>query len=134
MFYQNENVKAKVILGKETIWATKKEIVKIFNTTSKNINSHIQNIFKESEFEEFLTLRDFLKVPIGDNLPIPSIQKYYNFDAILSVGYRVNLQSTKQFRVWGDNAIKEKNSNQIIIRNIINLTKVKKIFPFLIKL
>ena len=75
LFYQNENVKAELILGKETIWATKKEIAKIFNTNSKNINSHIQNIFKESKFEEFLTLRVFLK---SQSATICQFQAYKN--------------------------------------------------------
>ena len=70
----------------------------LFQTTSQNITSHLKNIFEEGELDEKATCKDFLQVQIEGSREVKRKQKYYNLDAIISVGYRIKSSVATKFR------------------------------------
>lgn len=87
-------------LENETVWLTQKLIAELFQTTPQNITTHLKNIFEEGELQEDATCKDFLQVRIEGNREIKRNQKFYNLDAIISVGYRVKSHVATKFRIW----------------------------------
>jgi len=84
----------------ETLWLTQKQISELFQTTVPNINLHLKNIFDEKELSEEATIKDFLIVRQEGNRQVERLQKHYNLDAILSVGYRIAPKIATEFRQW----------------------------------
>ena len=109
LIYQapNGNIKIDVHLENETVWLTQKLMAELFNTTVPNINMHLKSIYKEGELEEKATIKDFLIVQKEGNREISRKQKFYNLDAIISVGYRIKSQTATQFRIWATKTLKE---------------------------
>lgn len=85
-----------------TIWATQSQIAELFNTTKQNISLHVNNCFKEGELDKNSVVKDFLTTAAdGKNYKV----KYYNLDAIISVGYRVNSKKATDFRIWATSVL-----------------------------
>ena len=98
------DVKVEVLVREETVWLTQKMLAELFQTTKQNISLHLQNIFKEGELEENSVVKDILTTAAdGKNYKT----KYYNLDAIISVGYRIKSQIATQFRIWATKTLKE---------------------------
>ena len=89
IIYKTENGETKldVRFQDETVWLTQKLMAELFQTTSQNITIHLKNIFEEGELEEEATCKDFLQVQKEGNREVKRKQKFYNLDAIISVGY-----------------------------------------------
>ncbi len=88
----------------ESVWLTQAMIAQLFDTTKQNVSLHIKNIFESAELEEDSVVKDFLTTAQdGKNYKT----KYYNLDAIISIGYRVNSKKATQFRQWATNVLKE---------------------------
>ncbi len=88
----------------ETVWLTQNLIAELFQTTKQNISLHLKNIFKEGEVNENSVVKDFLTTASdGKNYKT----KFYNLDAIISVGYRVNSQRATQFRQWATSVLRD---------------------------
>jgi len=88
----------------ESVWLTQNMIAQLFDTTKQNISLHIKNIFEGGELEKVSVVKDFLTTANdGKNYKT----KYYNLDAIISVGYRVNSKKATQFRQWATSVLKE---------------------------
>jgi hypothetical protein len=106
MFYasNNETIKVQVLLGDETVWASQRGIADIFNVTVPTINEHLKNIYASNELEVSATIRKSRIVVDSGN---ESLVMFYNLDAIISVGYRVNSYQATQFRKWATNVLKE---------------------------
>ena len=102
IIYQTENGETKldVRFQDETVWLTQKLMAELFQTTSQNITIHLKNIFEEGELEEDATCKDFLQVQKEGNREVKRKQKFYNLDAIISVGYIVNSIQGTQLRKW----------------------------------
>jgi len=106
MFYASDNgaLKIQVILNDETVWASQKSMAEIFNVDVRTISEHLQNIFKSEELNESTTIRKFrIVVDSGNDYNV----NFYNLDAIISVGYRVNSYQATQFRKWATSVLKE---------------------------
>ena len=73
----------------ETVWLTQAQMAELFQTTPQNITIHIRSIYKEHELEKLSTCKDYLQVRIEGKRKIQRVQKFYNLDVIISVGYRV---------------------------------------------
>ena len=101
------DIKIDVRLEDETVWLTQKLIAELYQTTPQNITIHLKNIYESEELEEKATCKDFLQVQIEGNRQIKRKQKFYNLDAIISVGYRVNSYQATQFRIWATKTLKE---------------------------
>jgi hypothetical protein len=101
------NIKIDVRLEGETVWLTQKLMAELFQTTIPNINMHLKSIYEEEELAEEATIKDFLIVQKEGNREINRKQKFYNLDAIISVGYRIKSQVATQFRIWATKRLKE---------------------------
>lgn len=109
LIYQSPTgaIKIDVRLDEETVWLTQKLMAELFNTTVPNINMHLKNIFDEGELEERATCKDFLQVQKEGKCEVTRKQKFYNLDAIISVGYRIKSQVATHFRIWATKTLKE---------------------------
>ena len=100
-------IKIDTIFQNETIWLTQKKMAALFDCSSDNISLHLKNIYKESELSASSTIEDFSVVQKEGNRTVSRSTKYYNLDAIIAVGYRVNSKRATQFRIWATNVLKE---------------------------
>ena len=89
-----------VWLEDETIWLTQKQMGFLFGCAPQNITYHLREIYKIGELEADSTCKDFLQVQIEGGRRISRMQKFYNLDAVISVGYRVNSIRGVRFRQW----------------------------------
>ena len=100
-------VRVDVFLEEETVWLTQKAMAELFQTTPQNITIHLKNIFEEGELSEAATCKNYLQVRKEGERTVERNQKFYNLDAIISVGYRINSSKATQFRIWATNTLKE---------------------------
>jgi len=100
-------VKVEVVVNDETVWVTQKAMAGLFNVEIPTINYHLKKIFADSELEKEATIRKFLIVQSEGNRCVEREIEYYNLDAIISVGYRVNSRQATQFRVWATKTLRE---------------------------
>jgi hypothetical protein len=109
VIYQTEDgqTKLEVRLENETVWLTQKMMAELFQTTIPNINLHLKNIFEEGELDEGSTIKDFLIVQLEGSRQVERTQKFYNLDAIISVGYRIKSHVATKFRQWATRQIRE---------------------------
>lgn len=112
LLYSNPqgDAKVEVFLHNETIWLPQKRIAELFGVQRPAITKHLQNIFSSKELDEKVVC-SILELPtqhgaIEGKTQISST-KFYNLDAILSVGYRVNSSQATQFRIWASKILKE---------------------------
>ncbi len=101
------NIKVDVRLEDETVWLTQKLMAELFQTTPQNITIHLKNIFDEGELSETVTCKDFLQVQKEGSRTVERNQKFYNLDAIISVGYRIKSNVATQFRIWATERLRE---------------------------
>ncbi len=91
----------------ETIWLTQKLMGELFEVGVNTINYHLKEIFKTGEIEENRTIRKFRIVQIEGKRQVERLVDFYNLDAIISVGYRVNSTRATQFRQWATQVLKQ---------------------------
>ena len=96
-----------VHLTEDTVWLTQRQMAELFQTNPQNITMHLRNIFNEGELEEPATCKDFLQVQTEGGRKVKRTQKFYNLDAIISVGYRVKSKIGIHFRIWATNILRE---------------------------
>ena len=109
IIYHNPNgeVKVDVFVEGETVWLTQKSMGELFGVVKSTISEHLSNIFETNELQKEATVRNFRTVQQeGERLVNRDIE-YYNLDAIISVGYRVNSSKATQFRIWATQTLKE---------------------------
>ena len=100
----NGDVKLEVFLQDETMWLTQKKIAELFGVEVHTINYHLKEIFKSGELAENSVIRIFrITASDGKNY----LTSFYNLDAIIAVGYRVNSKRATQFRIWATQILKE---------------------------
>jgi hypothetical protein len=106
IFYQSDdgNIKIEVFYQDETLWMTQKKIAELFGVQRPAITKHLKNIFDSGELEEN-SVSSILEHTANDSKTYNT--KYYNLDAIISVGYRVNSKKATQFRQWTTSVLKE---------------------------
>ena len=97
------------------LWLTQKAIGELFNTTRNNITMHLQDVYNNLELDENSTSKDFLLVQKEGNREVKRNIKYYNLDAVISIGYRVNSDRAIQFRRWATSILKEFSKKGYII-------------------
>lgn len=91
----------------ETIWLTQKLIAELFSVDVSTVNEHLKNIYKSAELDENPTIGNFPIVQKEGNRDVKRTVAFYNLDAIISVGYRVNSVRATQFRQWATKVLKE---------------------------
>lgn len=103
----NSEVKVNVYVEGETVWLTQKAIAELFGVVKSTISEHLSNIFDSGELIKESTVRNFRTVQIEGERNVKRELEYYNLDAIISVGYRVNSSKATQFRIWATQILKE---------------------------
>jgi death-on-curing family protein len=100
-------IEIRVKFTNETVWLSQKQIAELFGRDSDTIGLHLKNIYFETELDEKTTTEDFSVVQIEGKRQITRRIKFYNLDAIISVGYRVNSKRGTQFRQWATQRLKD---------------------------
>ncbi|MDE7463365.1 MAG: virulence RhuM family protein [Muribaculaceae bacterium] len=104
LYQPDEALKLEVRLERDTVWLTQQQIADLFGTKRPAITKHLSNIFKSGELEED-SVRSILEHTAADGKIYKT--QFYNLDAILSVGYRVNSKNATMFRRWANQILKE---------------------------
>lgn len=109
IFYSSPqgDVKVEVLFNEETFWLSQKRMAELFNVDVRTVNEHLQNIYNSSELEEGATIRKIRIVQKEGNRDVAREIEFYNLDAIIAVGYRVNSFEATQFRIWATKVLKE---------------------------
>lgn len=109
IFYRTEDgaVKIEIRFEDETFWLTQKKLAALFGVEVQTINYHLKEIFKSGELEEDSTIRKIRIVQTEGTREVSRMVDFYNLDAIIAVGYRVNSYQATQFRIWATNVLKE---------------------------
>jgi hypothetical protein len=100
----NGKVKVEIFLRDETVWLTQKRMADLFGVGIPAINKHLKNIFESGELQEDSVV-SILEITAEDDKKYAT--KFYNLDAIISVGYRVNSVQATHFRIWATQVLKE---------------------------
>lgn len=99
ILYKN---RLEVRLEKDTVWLTQEQIASLFGTKRPAVTKHLRNIFVDGELRE-VSVCSILERTADDNKVYKT--KFYNLDAVISVGYRVNSTRATQFRIWATNVL-----------------------------
>lgn len=89
-----------VMYQNETIWCTQKAMAQLFDCSTDNVGLHLKNIYESGELVQVVTTKYFSVVQVEGERQVNRKLKFYNLDAIISVGYRVNSTRATQFRQW----------------------------------
>lgn len=93
-------VRVDVFFQDETVWLTQKRMAELFGVEVPTVNYHLKEVFDSRELEEAATIRKIRIVQHEGGRKVEREVNFYNLDAIISVGYRVNSQQATQFRIW----------------------------------
>jgi hypothetical protein len=109
IIYNSPNGKTKIDVQfeGETFWLNLNQISKLFEKDKSVISRHLRNIFAEGELDRMETVAKFATVQTESNRKVNRVIEYYNLDAILSVGYRVNSKQGTQFRQWATQRLRD---------------------------
>lgn len=105
-----EDIKVDVVVREETLWLTQKALASLFGVQVPAISKHLKNIFEEGELDEKVVVSNLETTTAHGAIPGKTQTKstnYYNLDAVISVGYRVNSAKATQFRIWATKTLKE---------------------------
>lgn len=109
ILYKTEDgaVKIDTIFQNETIWLNQNSMAELFGVNVPAISKHLKNIFEEGELQKEATLSKMETVQNEGGRQIKRNKEFYNLDAIIAVGYRVNSKRATQFRIWATAILKE---------------------------
>ena len=99
----------------ETIWATQEQIAQIFGVTRRNILLHLTNIYNTGELDKKRTWKKNFQVRMEGKRKVRREMDFYNLDAIISVGYRVNSKKATDFRIWSTSVLKKFVTNGVVV-------------------
>ena len=109
IIYQSEDGETKidVRLENDTVWLTQAQMAELFQKTPQNITMHIRNAYNEGELERESTCKEYLQVQTEGKRQVTRLQKFYDLDVIISVGYRVKSKRGTAFRLWARKVLKD---------------------------
>ena len=109
LIYQSadEDVSVNAVVRDETIWLTQKSMAELFDVDVPAISKHLSNIYADGELLKDSTISKMEIVQQEGTRRVKREQNFYNLDAIISVGYRVNSRRATQFRIWATSVLKE---------------------------
>ena len=102
-----EDISVNAVIRDETIWLTQKSMAELFDVDVPAISKHLSNIYAEGELQKDSTVSKMEIVQQEGARHVKRVQNFYNLDAIISVGYRVNSRKATQFRIWATGVLKE---------------------------
>jgi len=103
----NGKVKVEIYLQNETIWLNQQKIADLFGVDRSVVTKHLINIYNEAELDKETTCAKIAQVQTEGNRAVTRPIEFYNLDAIISVGYRVNSTQATAFRIWATERLKE---------------------------
>ena len=103
----NGDVQLDILLQDENLWLTQKGLAELFGVERSVTTKHLRNIYDSGELDKVSTCAKFAQVQQEGNRTVRRELEYYNLDAIISVGYRVNSSKATQFRIWATETLKE---------------------------
>jgi hypothetical protein len=98
------HIRVEVLFEEESFWLTQKRMAELFEVTVPTINEHLKNVFLTNELSEDSVIRKF-RITAADGKSY--LTSFYNLDAIIAVGYRVNSRQATQFRIWATSILRE---------------------------
>ena len=101
---ENESVSTNVLFKDETFWMTQKDMAKLFDVNVPAISKHLKNIFESGELVISAVISK-METTVEDGKIYQT--NFYNLDAIIAVGYRVNSKKATQFRIWATGVLRE---------------------------
>lgn len=105
MYRSNDStIQMDVYYHEESVWLTQKKMAELFGVDVNTVGEHLQNVFSASELEEYSVTRKF-RATASDGKKY--LTNFYNLDAIISVGYRVNSGQATQFRIWATSVLRD---------------------------
>jgi len=104
---KNGAIELRADASQETIWATQKDIARIFGVTPQNITIHLKRIFKQGELKVASTCKESLQVQTEGKRKIKRKLKEYNLDVLIAVGYRINSVVGTKFRQWATKTLRK---------------------------
>ncbi len=108
VFFQSADGKIhiEVLYGHENVWLSQKSMAKLFDTTPQNITMHLKNIYEKNELDKNSTCKDFLQVQMEGSREVRRTTALYSLEAIIAVGYRIESDRGREFRVWATSILK----------------------------
>lgn len=103
----NGEIRVEVLVQDESVWLTQKAIAELFGVDRSVITKHLQNVFESGELDREATSAKIAQVQQEGGRQVSRDIEFYNLDAIISVGYRVNSTKATQFRIWATQTLKE---------------------------
>lgn len=103
----DEDVSVNAVIKDDTVWLTQKAMAELFDVDRSVITKHLNNIFSENELSKESTCANFAQVQTEGSRQVKRKVDFYNLDAIISVGYRVNSRRATNFRIWATSVLKE---------------------------
>ena len=109
IFYSSQegDIHVEVLFNNETFWLSQKRMAELFGVEVHTVNYHLKEIFKSRELQEDATIRKIRIVQKEGSRDVSRDVDFYNLDAIIAVGYRVNSYQATQFRIWATKTLKE---------------------------
>jgi prophage maintenance system killer protein len=104
---KDKRTEIQVIVQSESVWLSQKQMSELFEKDSDTIGLHLRNIYKSGELKEKATTEKYSVVQEEGHRKVKRTIKFYNLDAIISVGYKVNSKRGVQFRIWANQVIKD---------------------------
>lgn len=107
---EQEKISISVVVKDENIWLTQKAMAELFGVDTSTISRHLKNIFSENELDEKVVIAKIATTTQHGAIPgktQTTETQFYNLDAIISVGYRVNSKQATSFRIWATKTLKE---------------------------
>ena len=121
VYQPNETVRLDVRLENKTVWLSQKQMAELFGCSPENIIVHLKKIYREEELSEAATAKENLVVQMEGNRTVSRKIRFYNLDAIISVGFRVNTKLGIQFRQWANGVIQSYLLKGYAINERLNL-------------
>ena len=107
LYQPNETIQLEVRLQDETVWLTQQQMGELFGVNRQAITKHLKNIYETSELDESSTCSILELVQQEGNRKVRRSVAFYNLDAIISVGFRVNTRQGILFRQWANRILKD---------------------------
>ena len=109
VLYRTEDgtVRVSALVQNETLWLTQAAMAALFDVAPQNITYPLKQIYESDELREVATCKEILQVQNEGERKVSRSRKFYNLDAIIAVGYRVNSKRATQFRIWATGVLRE---------------------------
>ncbi len=107
MYQPDETIRLEVRMGEETVWLSQAQMAELFGTKRQAITKHLQNIYESDELKKEATSSILELVRKEGNRTVKRKVEFYNLDAIISVGFRVNTKRGIEFRQWANRILKD---------------------------